>query len=138
MNPRYFEARLKRFQSVFKSCERFDPSLETALDVFWICGCAVPCSHLERYRNHHDQVGQNIVANVEAGFGDEAGRHQLSDAEHLYRQFQQMFNDYDVLITPGNQYCRRCRAAERDGSQRRTDEELYECFGFDVFVDAYG
>ena len=99
-----FEARLKRFQSVFKSCERFDPSLKTALDVFWILrGVQFLASHLERYCNHRDQVGQNIVANVEAGLEMKPEDIGWANAEHtrLYRQFQQMFNDYDVLITPG-------------------------------------
>ena len=99
-----FEARLKRFQSVFKSCKRFDPPLDTALDVFWILrGVQFLASHLERYRNHRDQVGQNIVANVEAGLEMKSEDIGWANAEHtrLYRQFQQMFHDYDVLITPG-------------------------------------
>ena len=99
-----FEARLKRFQSVFKSCERFNPPLDTALDVFWILrGVQFLASHLERYRNHPDQLGQNIVANVEAGLEMKSEDIGWANAEHtrLYRQFQTMFHDYDVLITPG-------------------------------------
>lgn len=99
-----FEERLAKFQSVFKSCERFDPDLETALDVFWVLrGVQFLASHLERYRNHRDQVGQNIVANVEAGLEMSPEKIAWANAEHtrLYRQFQTMFKDYDILLTPG-------------------------------------
>lgn len=99
-----FEARLAKFQSVFGKCERHDPGLETALDVFWILrGVQFMASHYERYKNHRDQLGQNIVANVEAGMKMTAEEIGWAHAEHtrLYRQFQRLFDDYDVLITPG-------------------------------------
>ena len=99
-----FEARLAKFQSSFKSCDRFDPPLDSALDVFWILrGVQFLASHLERYRNHRDQIGENIVANVEAGLTMKPEDIGWANAEHtrLYRQFQKMFADYDVLITPG-------------------------------------
>ena len=99
-----FEKRLARFQSIFKSCARFDPNIENALDVFWVLrGVQFLASHLARYRQHRDQIGPNIVANVEAGLNMTSEEIAWAHGEHtrLYRQFQTMFADYDVLITPG-------------------------------------
>lgn len=99
-----FEERLSKFQSIFKSCDRFDPDLESALDVFWVLrGVQFLASHLDRYRNHKDQLGQNIIANVEAGLKMSAQEIAWANGEHtrLYRQFQTMFDNYDILITPG-------------------------------------
>ena len=99
-----FEKRLARFQSIFKSCARFDPNIENALDVFWVLrGVQFLASHLARYRQHRDKIGPNIVANVEAGLKMTSEEIAWAHGEHtrLYRQFQTMFADYDVLITPG-------------------------------------
>ena len=99
-----FESRLAQFKSLFKSCDRRDPELDTALDVFWtLRGVQFIASHLERYRNHKDQLGQNIIANVEAGLQMKPEDIGWANAEHtrLYRNFQTLFNDYDILITPG-------------------------------------
>ena len=99
-----FEARLTKFRNVFKSCDRFDPPLDTALDVFWVLrGVHFLAGHLYRYQNHREQLGENIVANIEAGLKMKPEEIGWANAEHtrLYRQFQGMFNDYDLLITPG-------------------------------------
>jgi len=99
-----FEARLAKFRNVFKSCDRFDPPLGTALEVFWILrGVQFLAGHLDRYQNHRDQLGENIIANVEAGLKMKPEEIGWANAEHtrLYRQFQRMFDDYDLLITPG-------------------------------------
>ena len=99
-----FEKRLARFQSIFKSCARVDPNIENALDVFWVLrGVQFLASHLARYRQHRDQIGPNIVANVEAGLKMTSEEIAWAHGEHtrLYRQFQTIFGDFDVLITPG-------------------------------------
>lgn len=99
-----FEARLAAFRAAFAHCERHDPGLESALDVFWILrGVYFLAAHLDRYRNHRDQLGPNIVTNVEAGLAMTAEQIAWAHAEHtrLYRAFQRLFDDYDLLITPG-------------------------------------
>jgi Asp-tRNA(Asn)/Glu-tRNA(Gln) amidotransferase A subunit family amidase len=99
-----FEQRLARFAAAFARCEQRDPGLESALDVFWILrGVYFLAAHLDRYRNHRDQLGPNIVTNVEAGLAMTAEQIAWAHAEHtrLYRDFQRLFDDYDLLITPG-------------------------------------
>ncbi|WP_439578327.1 amidase [Elioraea sp.] len=99
-----FEARLARFASAFARCERHDPGLESALDVFWtLRGISFIAAHHERYRTHRDQLGPNIVTNVEAGLAMTAEQIAWAHAEHtrLYRSFQRLFDAYDLLITPG-------------------------------------
>ncbi len=99
-----FGERLDKFRSVFGVCETHDPDLDSALDVFWILrGVVFLANHLERYRNHKDMLGPNIVANVEAGLKMTAKEIGWAYAEHtrLYRRFQTLFDSYDVLITPG-------------------------------------
>ena len=99
-----FEDRLAKFQPAFGECTRHDPDLETALDVFWVLrGVNFMATQWERYQNHKYQLGANIVANVEAGMKMTAEEIGWAYAEHtrLYRNFQTLFDDYDVLITPG-------------------------------------
>lgn len=99
-----FEARLARFRAVFARCDRRDPGLETALDVFWILrGVYFMARQYERYKRHRDQLGPNIVANVEAGMAMTSEQIGWAEAEHtrLYRDFQRLFDEYDLLITPG-------------------------------------
>ncbi|MDP6390375.1 MAG: amidase family protein [Alphaproteobacteria bacterium] len=99
-----FEDRLAQFRGVFASCEERQPDLETANDVFWILrGVLFLANHLERYEKHRDQLGPNIVSNVEAGLAMTAEEIGWAYGEHtrLYRAFQEYFQDIDVLITPG-------------------------------------
>ena len=99
-----FLERLGKFRGIFRCCEFHDPELDTALDVFWILrGVNFLIGHLDHYRHHRDQLGSNIVVNVESGLKLTAEEIGWAHAEHtrLYRQFQTLFEDYDLLITPG-------------------------------------
>jgi len=101
---RIFMERLQKFTGVFRRCEFHDPVLDTALDVFWILrGVNFLVEHLDHYRNRSDELGPNIVVNVESGLKLTAEEIGWAHAEHtrLYRQFQTLFDDYDLLITPG-------------------------------------
>ncbi len=99
-----FRARVAKVAPLFAACERRDPDMETALDVFWILrGVYFLATQLERYRRHRDRLGPNIVTNVEAGLAMTAEEIGWAAAEHtrLYRAFQAFFADIDVLICPG-------------------------------------
>ena len=64
---RIFEERVGRIASCFKSCERHDPDMESALDVFWyIRGVAFLAGRMDAYRNNRDKLGPNVISNVEA------------------------------------------------------------------------
>ena len=101
---RIFAERLAAFESAFGLCETHDPGMASALDVFWILrGVVFLASHGERYREHKDMLGPNIVANMEAALEMSAAEIGWANREHvtLYRDFQTLFDRYDILITPG-------------------------------------
>ena len=99
-----FDRRLSKFKSIFKSCDRRDPSLDGALDVFWILRSVLfLANYLDIYRNHRKDIGSNIVANIEAGLALKPEEIGWANREHIriYREFQNLFNEFDILITPG-------------------------------------
>ncbi len=101
---RIFQDRLAAFQPAFGRCETHDPGMESALDVFWILrGVTFIANHGDRYRDHKDMLGPNIIANMEAALAMTAADIGWAYGEHtkLYRGFQTLFDRYDILITPG-------------------------------------
>jgi Asp-tRNA(Asn)/Glu-tRNA(Gln) amidotransferase A subunit family amidase len=102
---RIFEERVGMLASSFKSCERRDPDMADALDVFWVIrGVGFLAGRLDAYKNNRDKLGPNIISNVEAGFKMTAEEIAWANAEQtaIYRRFQEFFEDIDVLLCPGN------------------------------------
>ncbi len=102
---RIFEERVGGIASCFKSCERHDPDMERALDVFWyIRGVAFLAGRIDVYRNNRDKLGPNVISNVEAGLKMKPEEIGWANAEQtaIYRRFQHFFEDFDVLLCPGN------------------------------------
>ena len=102
---RIFEERVGRIASCFKSCERHDPDMERALDVFWyIRGVAFLAGRMDAYRHTRDKLGPNVISNVEAGLKMKPEEIGWANAEQtaIYRRFQHFFEDFDVLLCPGN------------------------------------
>ena len=102
---RIFEERVGMLASSFKSCERRDPDMPDALDVFWVIrGVGFLAGRLEAYKNNRDKLGPNIISNVEAGLKMTAEEIAWANAEQtaIYRRFQEFFEDIDVLLCPGN------------------------------------
>ena len=102
---RIFEERVGMLASSFKSCERRDPDMADALDVFWVIrGVGFLAGRLDAYKNNRDKLGPNIISNVEAGLKMTAEEIAWANAEQtaIYRRFQEFFEDIDVLLCPGN------------------------------------
>jgi amidase len=102
---RIFEKRVGRLSSSFKSCERRDPDMADALDVFWVIrGVGFLAGRLDAYKNNRDKLGPNIISNVEAGLKMTAEEIAWANSEQtaIYRRFQEFFEDIDVLLCPGN------------------------------------
>lgn len=102
---RIFEERVQKLAPAFKSCERRDPDMGRALDVFWIIrGVAFLAGRMDAYNNNRDKLGPNIISNVEAGLKMTAEEIAWANAEQtsIYRRFQEFFQDVDVLLCPGN------------------------------------
>lgn len=99
-----FRETLAHCQSVFASCVERDPDFATANDVFWILrGVYFVANQKERYDNHRDQLGPNVLFNTEAGLKMTVEEIAWAEMEQtrLYRNFQTYFEDIDVLICPG-------------------------------------
>ena len=102
---RIFEERVGKIASSFKSCERRDPDMERALDVFWIIrGVGFLAGRMDAYRNTPELLGPNVTSNVEAALKMTAEEIGWANAEQtaIYRRFQHFFEDVDVLLCPGN------------------------------------
>lgn len=102
---RIFEERVGMLASSFKSCERRDPDMARALDVFWVIrGVAFLAGRMDAYQNNRDKLGPNIISNVEAGLKMTAEEIAWANAEQtsIYRRFQEYFEDIDILLCPGN------------------------------------
>lgn len=102
---RIFEDRVGMLASSFKSCERRDPDMADALDVFWVIrGVGFLAGRLDAYKNNRDKLGPNIISNVEAGLKMTAEEIAWANTEQtaIYRRFQEFFKDIDVLLCPGN------------------------------------
>tara|TARA_B100000530_G_scaffold335132_1_gene286482 strand:- start:710 stop:2146 length:1437 start_codon:yes stop_codon:yes gene_type:complete len=102
---RIFEERVGKIASSFKSCERRDPDMKRALDVFWIIrGVGFLAGRMDAYRNTPELLGPNVTSNVEAALKMTAEEIGWANAEQtaIYRRFQHFFEDVDVLLCPGN------------------------------------
>src|SRR3546814_14324257 len=92
------------FRSVFAACEARDPDFKTATYVFWVLrGVYFIATQKERYDKHKDQLGTNVVSNVEAGLKMTMEEVGWAHAENvrLYRNFQKFMEGIDLLICPG-------------------------------------
>lgn len=102
---RLFEERVGAVASSFRTCERRDPVMENALDAFWyIRGTSFLAAQSANYENHRDKLGPNVISNVEAAFKMKPEQIAWASAEQtrIYRDFQTFFEDFDILLCPGN------------------------------------
>ena len=102
---RIFEERVEKVASSFKSCERRDPDMKRALDVFWIIrGVGFLAGRMDAYRNTPELLGPNVTSNVQAALKMTAEEIGWAHAEQtaIYRRFQHFFEDVDVLLCPGS------------------------------------
>ena len=86
---RIFEERVGKIASSFKSCERRDPDMERALDVFWIIrGVGFLAGRMDAYRNTPELLGPNVTSNVEAALKMTAEEIGWANAEQtaIYRR----------------------------------------------------
>lgn len=98
-----FAERIKLLRHVFRSCEERDPDMTGADEAFEaIRAQNFLASQRENYEKHRDKLGPNIIANYEQGLGqsaaDVARGHALQT--QIYRRFQTLYKDIDILITP--------------------------------------
>ena len=98
-----FRERIDVIRHAFKSCDRRDPDMAGADEAFAIIRAQnFLAAHSERYEQHRDKLGPNIIANYEQGLGmtaaDVARGHAVQT--RIYRAFQAFFEEVDILISP--------------------------------------
>ena len=115
------------FRSVFGRAEDATPDCAGCDEAFEILrATAFLAGHLERVRTRPEDVGPNIIANVEEGL-----RYSAADVSRamvlqtqMYRRWQVFFDDYDVILTPAITISPRAWSelypAEIDGRATRT------------------
>src|SRR3546814_21162689 len=89
--------------AAFGQCVERSPNLETANEVFWfIRGVHFLASHIERYEQHRDLLGPNVLSNVEAAlkFKPQEISWAMREQTRLHREFQNFLDDIDILICP--------------------------------------
>ena len=122
-----FAEKTALFRDVFHRAEDATPDCTGANEAFEILRATnFLTQHLERVRTRPQDVGPNIIANVEEGLRytaeDSARAHALQTT--LYRRWQDFFATHDVVITPSitlsPRSWRELYPAEIDGVPTRT------------------
>jgi amidase len=122
-----FAEKTNLFRGVFARAEDTTPDCrdcDTAFEVLRAQGFLA--SRLENVRTRPQDVGPNIIANVEEGLGysalDVAQAH--ANQTLMYRRWQAFFDDFDVILTPAitisPRSWRELYPAEIDGKPTRT------------------
>jgi Asp-tRNA(Asn)/Glu-tRNA(Gln) amidotransferase A subunit family amidase len=98
-----FRACAARFAGLFRSSASRDPDMADADDTFAVIRAAgFLAAHRQHYERSRDKLGPNVAANVEQGLGfslaDLARAHAAQT--RIYRAFQELFEEVDVLICP--------------------------------------
>ena len=98
-----FRERVAEFSHLFHDCAHEDPQMKQASEVFWfIRGVHFLTAHMEKYKQHPDLLGPNVLVNVEKGMQMKAEdiAWAYGECTNIYRRLQNYFEDIDVLICP--------------------------------------
>ena len=98
-----FRRRVERFAPAFRRLTWITPPLGDALDVFWLLrGAYMLAKHSERFERHEALLGTNVRGNMLAAQQMDLTRMAIAhrDQLRLYRAFQGLFDEIDVLIAP--------------------------------------
>ncbi len=91
--------------NTFQSLDCQNPDFSNARNCFWTLRCVnYLATHKMRYEKYRNILSDNIITNVEAG--QKMSLLDVSIAEtqwrKIYRDFEVLFEDIDLLIVPGN------------------------------------
>jgi amidase len=98
-----FQSRCGLFADLFGSSAERDPDLGDADRIFSVLRAeSFLGARLENYRNDRDRLGMPVIANVEQALSySYTDRVEAQTAQtSLYRRFQSLFREFDVLICP--------------------------------------
>lgn len=100
---RVFRQRIERFAPAFRQFSWVTPPLHDALEVFWrLRGAYMLAKHSDRFEHHEARLGANVRGNLRAAKQMDLTQVSLAhrDQLRLYRAFQRLFDEVDILIAP--------------------------------------
>jgi Asp-tRNA(Asn)/Glu-tRNA(Gln) amidotransferase A subunit family amidase len=98
-----FHARCGRFADLFQSSTERNPALGDADRIFSVLRAeSFTAAYHSTYRGHEDKLGYPVRANIELANGFSFEDRAVAHAAHakLYRRFQDLFTEIDLLICP--------------------------------------
>jgi amidase len=99
-----FRRKIATLRSSFAVCEEASLKFEGAERAYWlgVRSLYFMASFYEKYRTQKDDLDANLVSNIESALQAKPEEYAaaLADQSRIYRDFQETFDKYDVLITP--------------------------------------
>ena len=100
---RTFRKKIDVIRSAFAACHSADVDMKGAEEAYWgVRGLHLLATHHEKYKQHGADLDANLVFNLEDAIqrstADSA--QALAEQTRLHREFQRIFDDHDILITP--------------------------------------
>lgn len=98
-----FRTKLAVFSSQLGACDDYDVKMQNAEMAYWGArGLNLLAGHKKRYDEQRDQLSHNLVYNIEDSLQSTSAdmAAALAEQTQIYRNFQDIFDDYDILITP--------------------------------------
>lgn len=100
---RAFRDKLPAIAALFGAADLASPDCTGADDAFAVLrGAMFLAAHGARYRDHYDQLGPNIRANVQEALSYTLQDHARAATvqTRIYRAYQAFFTRYDILVSP--------------------------------------
>lgn len=100
---RTFHKKIATIEPCFASCSKSSVNLTGAEEAYWgVRGLHLLATHHEKYLKHGSDLDVNLFSNLEDAIkrstADSAKA--LAEQTRLHQVFQQVFDEYDILITP--------------------------------------
>jgi amidase len=98
-----FRQKVGTFSSSFAVCDEAKVNMTGAEDAYMgVRGLHLLASHDKKYEEHGEALDDNLVWNLKEAMKTDAVTHAqaLAEQTRLYQDFQDVFKEYDILITP--------------------------------------
>lgn len=100
---RSFRKKLAAIQSAFAVCQTAAVDMTGAEEAYWgVRGLHLLATHQAKYEKHGSELDANLVSNLEDAIKRSTADSAFALAEQtrIYQDFQKVFDDCDILITP--------------------------------------
>ena len=98
-----FRQKVQALSSSFAVCDEAKINMSGAEEAYMgVRGLHLLASHYKKYEEHGEALDENLVWNLKEAMKTDAVSHAqaLAEQTRLYQDFQNLFNEYDILITP--------------------------------------